>query len=89
MDKWTPLKWSAPTFWWGITGSGDWIGGAVVEMAIGRLDLEKPATRPSEDICTWPKAPGGDRELGSGVTGPKCTSAHALGPLRVALGLTR
>lgn len=46
--------WSAPTFWWGITGSGDWIGGAAVEMAMGRLDLEKPETRASEDTCSWP-----------------------------------
>lgn len=46
-------QWPAPTFWWGITGNGDWIGGAVVEMGIGRLDLDKPET--GEDVCTWPK----------------------------------
>lgn len=53
------FQWPAPTFWWGITGSGDWIGGAAVEMGIGRLDLDKPETGPSEDICTCLKVPGG------------------------------
>ena len=48
---------SAPTFWWGITGRGDWTGGAVVEMGMGRFDLEKPERGPSEDTCQE------DREL--------------------------
>lgn len=37
--EWTPPPQSAPTFWWGITGRGDWSGGAVVEMGMGRFDL--------------------------------------------------
>lgn len=53
-------------------------------MAIGRLDLEKPETRPREDICTWSKAPGGDPELNNRVTGPEYMSS-----LREVLGLRR
>lgn len=55
-----------------------------MEMAIGRLDLEKPETRPREDICTWSKAPGGDPELDSRVTVPEYMSS-----LREVLGLSR
>lgn len=55
-----------------------------MEMAIGRLDLEKPEMRPNEEICTWSKAPGGDPELDSRVTGPEYMSS-----LREVLGLSR
>lgn len=40
---------SAPTFWWGITGSGDWTGGAAVETVMGRLDLGEPEMGCSEE----------------------------------------
>jgi hypothetical protein len=34
-----PFMSRAGSFWWGITGRGDWIGGAAVEMATGRFDF--------------------------------------------------
>lgn len=42
-----------------------------MEMGIGRLDLDKPETGPSEDVCTWTKVPGGDWALDSDITEPK------------------
>ena len=44
---------SVPTFWWGITGRGDWIGGVAMEMGAGRFDLEEPEMRLSEDSHAW------------------------------------
>ena len=62
-----------------------------MEMGIGRLDLDKPETGPSEDACTWPKFL---EVTGSWIvksTGSKANPPpHSLAPLREeALGLTR
>lgn len=54
-----------------------------MEMGIGRLDLDKPETGLSEDVCTWPKVPGGDGELDREVRGPKAhCPPHSLALLR-------
>lgn len=76
---------SAPTFWWGITGRGDWIGGAAVEMGMGRFDLEKPEMRPHEDRHIWARRSMESHAGRAAAESPRPTAHHAGGGSRKLL----
>lgn len=82
-----PATKSAPTFWWGITGRGDWIGGAAVEMGMGRFDLEKPEMRPREDSHVWARSSA--ESHGGRAESPRPTAHRAGGWLQEIARLTR